>query len=66
MEVAANIILKFIHLYTPHIYNIEAKKLLQTNIIKVEKRFSAEHSRDRSGYPFLPVFGAKKIGTDSP
>ena len=66
MEVAANIILKFIHLYTPHIYNIEAKKLLQTNIIKVEKRFTAEHSRDRSGNTFLPAFGAKKIAANSP
>jgi hypothetical protein len=32
----------------------------------VEERYKAGWLRDRSGYPFLPAFGAKKIVTHSP
>ena len=34
--------------------------------IKDEKRYTVDELRDRSEYPFLPAFEAKKIGTDSP
>lgn len=36
------------------------------NIIKVEKRYPAEPSRDSSENTFLPAFEAKKIAANSP